>query len=152
MLVLIDENLADEDIQLLADWRNANNFAYKEAVVATPESIKAWLENYYFNKPRMIFWVVYDGLKIGTIGLRDLGMEEWEIDSCIRGRSEGPGQMGIHLESIINLSLRFASYLTLRVIKNNQHAIDFYLKHNFKEFIAWDEDETYTHMYYNKEK
>ena len=143
MLVLIDENLTDEDIQLLADWRNKNNFAYKDQVIATPESIRVWLKEHYFSKPRMIFWIVFKGKKIGTIGL-NFG-DGCEIDSCMRGVPDGPGQIGLHLRSLMNLSFRLGYILNLRVLKTNIHAIEFYKKHGF---IEKETSEIYMHMWW----
>lgn len=145
MLTLIDGTLNDEDIQLLADWRNANNFAYKDQVVATPESIRHWLVTHYFSKPRMLFWVIYEGKKIGMMGLNfEHGCE---IDSCIRGDPSGPGQMGTHLEILVGLGERLGHTVTLRVIKTNTHAISFYFKHGFWGFFT---DDTYLHMRYGE--
>lgn len=121
----------------LANWRNSNNFAYPTRFFATKEGSSTWFENQVIdNDLRVLFWIVsneYDF--IGHIGLTCREeIQGIEIDNVSRGDEKLPGIMSSSLKALEFLIEEEFSVevISLRVLKSNKRAIEFYEKQNYK--------------------
>ena len=122
-----------DQIKLLKDWREANQFAYPTRFPVTLDGTKWWLEkDVLANDNRILFWVTNSNFdKLGHIGVvKVLNETELEIDNVLRGVPGVPGLMAkaMHaLEVLIEEEFSLEK-IYLRVLESNNHAVRFYEK------------------------
>ena len=123
------ENL--QIIELLCNLRNNFISIYPNATDATIESTKNWLSDLVFNNNSRILFLVVDKLgKIhGHLGIWLRDDERLELDNVLK--SPESGISGLFSTAVITLEewineLINASFLNLRVLDSNKHAIKFY--------------------------
>jgi RimJ/RimL family protein N-acetyltransferase len=127
-LVTEVDTYSHESLKRLSEWRIKNRFAYKGNYEITIESITAWLEDYVLNNPkRALYWVWVDGTIIGTIGLTNIEVDSAELCDVSRGINIYKGSM----TEALNLLIAPYKKITLRVLSDNEHAIQFYEKNGF---------------------
>lgn len=130
----------DDLISSMTRWRNENVSAYPTQFTATLDSTRAWFKNGLIEKNgRILFLIVTDsGKAIGHIGFNSCINPEqsFEIDNVVRGDTSAPkGIMSAALTALLSwarTTLPVSKFL-LRVMEDNEHAIDFYRKNEFKE-------------------
>lgn len=127
-------------IQKLTDWRNANVHVYPTQFTATLESTRAWLKDRLLGvDDRILFLVVTNnGEVIGHIGFNSCINDEllFEIDNVVRG--DESKERGIFSQAIVALmewarKTLYVNGFFLRVMDDNDHAINFYKKNGFIE-------------------
>lgn len=128
----ITKTITDEEIKLLIEWRKKNAFAYATRPEITLRSMNWWLGNHVFNKKRYLYWVVVNGEKIGHMGLYNFKDDSCEIDNVSRGVEKYKGVMSEALNMLVQRARRRVKTIYLRVLEDNQHAIDFYAQNGFK--------------------
>jgi perosamine synthetase len=129
-----------EVLQKLTDWRNKNVLVYPTQFVATIESTKAWLKDRLLDVEDRILFLIIDnhGKVVGHIGFNGCSNNEFlfEIDNVIRG--DQAAAKGLFSRGMITLmewarkTLNVGGFF-LRVMDDNQHAIDFYKRNEFVE-------------------
>jgi perosamine synthetase len=130
----------DNLIETLYKWRIKNINAYPSRNKTSIESTYKWLEKHVLNNEnKILFKVIDEGFNlIGHIGfVIDLKEGEFivEIDNVIRGlENVSPGIMTDSLNELIKFTNNsfFCDKVILRVLKSNNHAINFYSKNDFK--------------------
>ena len=130
----------DELLHKLAAWRNNNVHVYPTQFVATLASTKAWLiDRLLAAEDRILFLLVDNRGKVaGHIGFNGCCNNDFlfEIDNVVRGDSsaaKGLFSMGmIALMEWARKTLNVAKFC-LRVMDDNQHALNFYLRNEFVE-------------------
>jgi perosamine synthetase len=127
----------EKTISNLARWRDQHQYAYPTHFKVTTEGTKQWLKSGVVENPLRLLFLIEDLHRhgIGHIGLviRDDG--ELEIDNVLRGEETNPGLMGRALAQLEELSYDElgADRLVLRVLASNVHAVNFYLRHGYRE-------------------
>lgn len=127
----------NERILDLTNWRNLNSFAYPTVFTATSKSTLTWLENNLLNNNNKILFFVVDKYEkyIGHIGLNipEKNNQTIEIDNVSRGNDSSKGIMTNSSRELINWTFRNCKTkeITLRVLKSNSNAINFYKKLGF---------------------
>jgi len=76
-LQIVDSS--DETIELLTKWRNENWDGFNTKFHAKFDTTKTWLKKIINDKQRILFLIIYDGKKIGNMGISDYD----EKDDCI---------------------------------------------------------------------
>jgi RimJ/RimL family protein N-acetyltransferase len=62
------------DAQLISSWRNANSAAFPEQEPWDARGQQAWYNDVYRDDPSLnLYFVLVDGMKIGTVGMRIKG-------------------------------------------------------------------------------
>jgi perosamine synthetase len=122
-----DEHL----IELLALWRNDYYHLYPSQSEITNESTHAWLRNAVLdNKDRVLFLVIDKyGNYHGHLGLWIRDQNRFEIDNVLKARSSRvKGLFSAAVKTLGNWANEYTGVerLTLRVLKSNEHAVDFY--------------------------
>ena len=127
-------------VKNICEWRNANVNAFPTQFVASEESTLAWMRHRLLDIPdRILFLVVNNsGQAIGHIGLNGCINDEmlFEVDNVVRGLSgEEPGIFSSAIRCMIE---RFRKTINvksfyLRVMDDNQHAVNFYIANGFVE-------------------
>ncbi|MCP4179764.1 MAG: GNAT family N-acetyltransferase [bacterium] len=133
-------HLKDNDvIKKLCNWRINNQFAYSVKFNITCDSTRKWLKNGLLDvDDRISFLIINENnKKIGHIGYNHCFRKDkgFEIDGVLRGViNTSPGIMEESLSMIIEWAkLKFSpAYIDLMVLKDNIHAVNFYLKNNFR--------------------
>lgn len=139
LLPLCKGLMGDEKvIQDLTEWRNTNVNAYPTQFIATKKSTENWFaKGLIENDGRILFLIVTNsGKTIGHIGFNGcINLKHnFEIDNVVRGISDSPkGIMGAAMNSLINWAQNMlpVESINLRVMSDNEHAINFYLKNGF---------------------
>ena len=137
-------NILDKfKINLLMKWRKENEFAYASRFKITYEGTKKWINNQIINNPtRILFFIITNEVKfkyIGHIGLSSFNFrnKSCEIDNVIRGNKKlYKGAMSLSLKALINWTKKeiMPNNIFLRVLFDNKHAINFYIKNKFKKY------------------
>ncbi len=129
----------DDLIELLAAWRNANQFAFPSRFSVTTTGTRDWLVNRLLAVPDRLLFLVLDrhGRPIGHLGFANClnPKREMEIDNVIRGfRDAEPGLMSEACRAICRWAAEvvFPQTLFLRVLAGNSHAIRFYQRLGFE--------------------
>lgn len=127
-------------LKKLTDWRNKNVFVYPTQFLATLESTKSWMRDRLLAVEDRILFLVVDnqGKVAGHIGFNGCLNNElfFEIDNVIKGESDT--EKGLFSKSIIALmewarkTLNVEGFF-LRVMDDNEHAINFYKINGFVE-------------------
>lgn len=125
--------LNDQNYHLMREWRNENLNAFLIQVYVTPEMHEKWYEKYQSDPKELIYVVEHEGKSIGTVGL-DLNQTPPSIERVMLGDKSyaRQGLMGDALEKLCDM-YNFKS-CQLRVKADNHIAINFYIKHGFKEY------------------
>ena len=139
LLPLCKGLMGDEKvIQDLTEWRNTNVNAYPTQFIATKKSTENWFaKGLIENDGRILFLIVTNsGKTIGHIGFNGcINLKHnFEIDNVVRGISDSPkGIMGAAMNSLINWAKNMlpVESINLKVMSDNDHAINFYLKNGF---------------------
>lgn len=131
-------------INLLTDWRNKNVNIYPSRFNATPERTLKWMRDRLLSADDRMLFLVHDrlGHLIGHLGLAncfsELSMNKSvaEIDNVVRGdANKQPGLMSVALKTLVEWAQEklLADKVFLRVMADNDHAIQFYRKNGFSE-------------------
>jgi perosamine synthetase len=131
---------ADDLLQKLADWRNANVEVFPTQFKATLESTRAWLQDRLLAVPdRMLFLVVDNtGKVIGHLGFNGCLNDDclFEVDNVVRGvAGVAKGLFSKATTALLEWAGKTlpVSGFFLRVMDDNPHAIDFYRRNSFVE-------------------
>jgi RimJ/RimL family protein N-acetyltransferase len=107
---------ADEDIARLVDWRNRQMRWFLTQFVATAAATRRWLEADVLGKRgRLLYWVEWDGRKVGQVGWKSESDGVAELDQFIRGEAGGPADLMFMAEEAL-LHFLFASAGCKRVL------------------------------------
>jgi perosamine synthetase len=127
-------------ISLFSKWRDENQIGFANSFRITDERTEYWVNNLLLNRKDRILFMIKDlqNLEIGHLGFSSFNFHEknCEIDNVIRGvKGVYPGIMKQAIESLIiwgkdKLGLK---KISLKVLEDNTHAVDFYKKLNFNE-------------------
>jgi perosamine synthetase len=127
-----------ELIETLSRWREANADAFPSRFTVTTAGTSRWLRDGVLNNPGRLTFLVFDkfGKPIGHMGLANADNPDRsvEIDNVVRGEiARQPGLMGSALEALLSWTdeMLLPAEISLRVFKDNDHAIKFYDHHGF---------------------
>ena len=116
----------------LAKWRDANQFAYPTRFSVSTEGTLHWLENAVVNNRQRLLFLVLDTqlYPVGHLGLAYQFDGSLEVDNVLRGESQEPGLMSMAMNALESWAVHEldTQFLTLRVLKSNEHAVSFYQK------------------------
>jgi RimJ/RimL family protein N-acetyltransferase len=120
-------------IQLLTDWREAEQIWYPSIFPLSYERTKNWFDLHVEKNPNRILFMIEDekGTPFGHMGLF-----RGEIDNCLRGdKNLTKGGMTKGLKSLLNWSNQAMGIkkLHLRVFSDNARAINLYTNCGFIE-------------------
>lgn len=131
----------EELLHNLTEWRNENVHVYPSQFEATVESTQAWLKKGLLDVEDRILFLVVDnsGRILGHMGFNSCNNESrfFEVDNVIRGISSDNSK-GLFSTALLAM-MEWARTLTnvegfvLRVMSDNEKAIDFYAKLGFIE-------------------
>lgn len=130
----------DEELDLMAEWRNQNRGAFLTFVTSTRESTRRWLEGQILARPDRILFLAElpSGVPFGQIGLTNFDFETGgcELDNWIRGQGVGiRGGMNLAIRRLMDwvfLDLGAASQLA-RVFSDNQLVLDLHHRNGLRE-------------------
>jgi len=127
-------------IEKLAKWREENNHFFPNPFKVTYEGTKIWASEKLLKiEDRILFFVcANDGTLVGHLGFANCfnENEEMELDNVVRGEKNiHDGIMGAAVLRLIRWANENFSpkQITLRVMKTNIHALNFYEKLGFKK-------------------
>lgn len=124
----------DETITKLSGWRDAHQYAYPGRFQINDAGTKTWLAKAVLdNSDRILFLLTDTHFKpMGHIGLLKIETEPFtlEVDNVLRGETGVKGLMASAMNALEKWAeLEFSiEQISLRVLKSNTHAIDFYNK------------------------
>jgi perosamine synthetase len=127
-------------VELLAEWRAANMFAYPTQFPVTLAGTADWLRTKVLDVEDRLLFLVLDprGEPIGHLGLAQAlnDRREVKVDNVVRGsRTASSGIMSAALRALLGwaeATLRPAR-VWLPVFSDNQHAIRFYRRIGFRD-------------------
>jgi perosamine synthetase len=128
-------------VSTLARWRANNQLAFATRFPVSEEGTRHWLRSNVLEREDRILFLVCEptGHPVGHIGLANVLNEnrEMEVDNVLRGEKASPGLMSGALRKLCEWArARFSpSRFYLRVLSDNEHAVDFYRR------LGWKEDE-----------
>ena len=134
----------NELIKTLCNWRNQNAFAFPGDKLTTINCTREWLKEKVLNNPLRILFKIYSSQDefIGHLGL--VVSEDnnciFELDNILRGvKKSSKGIMSLSILKLIKWTEKLynSNGVFLKVLSNNQTAINFYNKINF-HFIDLD--------------
>lgn len=149
-----------EIVSLCAKWRKTHEWWFPKQFNVTTEGTRNWLKNGVIEvEGRLLFFIVYNGVRIGHIGLYRFDYEHnsCELDNVLKGESAPKGLMTFVTKTLMqwthtNLGI---SKMTLRVFSDNDKAIALYTRVGFTKVkniplrkifgsgeVAWEEDES----------
>ena len=137
-LVLIDQSFIDDTtlIEKLSLWRSNHQYAYPTRFEITNEGTARWLKNAVIENPNRHLYLIKNtnNKYIGHIGLLQIE-QGYEIDNVLRGEKDSPGIMKQALAEIETIAKNQfdAKTVQLKVLKSNQHAVNFYLVNGYAE-------------------
>lgn len=123
-----------ETISKLGFWRGAHQYAYPGRFEITDEGTKTWLQKAVLeNSDRILFLLTDNHFKpVGHLGVLKISSDPFklEVDNVLRGESGGKGLMAAAMGTLEKWAeLEFSiENISLRVLKSNTHAVDFYSK------------------------
>ena len=136
---------------LLARWRNENPTMSPRPFITNGPGTEKWLEQQVINNPGRILFLLMDenGQPVGHLGFSTFDYQNFscEVDAVLRGESYArPGIMGFAMNSLIAWGLDHLGLkgITLRVLADNTHAIEFYKRLGFYEVENIPVDDTPT--------
>lgn len=142
LLVPVCELHADDAdlIAALARWREENAFAFPTQFPVTLDGTRRWLRNLLLDKEDRILFLVLNrhGKPIGHLGYANAINDEceMEIDNVVRGVKDGyRGIMSRASDALINWAEDTIGprVISLRVLNENRHAVDFYRRMGFRD-------------------
>lgn len=117
-----------DDMARLADWRNRHMKWFFTQFVATAAATRGWLEAEVLGKRgRLLYWIEWDGRKIGQVGWKSDAEGVAELDQFIRGESAGPaGLMFMAEEALLDFLFATAECkrIVARVLAGNVPALE----------------------------
>ncbi len=96
-LLTADKEADNQIIELLANWREANEKYFPAVFKVTFEGTRKWYRDRLINEPdRLLFMIEANGEYIGHVGLYRFNFERdmCDIDNILRGVDKYPGIMG----------------------------------------------------------
>ena len=86
ILKLIPAKVNDENIRLISIWREQNSEGFLTKFNVTQKGTKEWLKNIWCDPKRILLMIIFDGEKIGHVGIHRYyeKNEKAEIDSVLR--------------------------------------------------------------------
>ncbi|MDG2372179.1 MAG: GNAT family N-acetyltransferase [Flavobacteriaceae bacterium] len=138
----IQENFTDLNYNLcflLSKWRIENPTISTGTFQVTEERTKKWLIDLVINREDRLIFMIH-GLNddpIGHIGLSNINFSNnsVELDSVLRGKKNIlKGLMSQCVKRVVKFGLKELRFseIDLSVFSDNNHAVDFYKKLNFK--------------------
>lgn len=127
------------DAALMINWRNANAKFFPPGPDFTIGSQAKWYNETYIEDPADHMYIIEaDDVDhhYGPIGTIAFNISTREIGRVLRGVDAVPGIMGRALEALI--ALYGVDYCWLKVLENNEHAIEFYRRHCFRSMQRQD--------------
>lgn len=126
-----------ETIELLTKWRNQNMKYFLTQFLGTSWRTRNWLENTVLPAGNRIVFLVCDEteLKIGNLGLCNIGKDCAEIDNVLRGEtSNNKNLFYCAMNTVICWVFEYMNIpsISLHVFSNNIRAISLYEKLGFK--------------------
>ena len=124
----------EETISRLSSWRDAHQYAYPGRFKITDVGTKTWLAKAVLeNSDRILFLLTDIHFKpMGHIGLLKVEEEPFklEVDNVLRGETGVSGLMTFAMNTLEKWAeLEFSiEQITLRVLKSNTRAVNFYNK------------------------
>jgi perosamine synthetase len=129
----------DALVAKFAEWREANASAFPSRFPVTHAGTAAWLRSKVLDVDDRLLFLVVDrrGYPVGHMGFANAINDAMamEIDNVVRGvPGAEPGLMGEALAAMLDWAEEtFRPRTTyLRVLSDNQHAIDFYARLGFR--------------------
>ena len=129
--------LNDERIAKLSVWREKHKNTFPTRFPITESGTRKWVEfGVLGNDQRILFWIVDLNLKVwGHLGVVYHAKDDiFEVDNVLRGEDGSPGLMHdamIKLMAIVESEFS-SEIITLRVLKSNERAINFYKNLDFE--------------------
>jgi perosamine synthetase len=124
-------------IESMSSWRAAHQYAYPSRFQVTNAGTAKWLKAAVIENENRLLFLIQDasGKYLGHIGLLKLDENRCEIDNVLRGESDCPGIVSAALRELEKFAYEELGLesLELRVLESNQHAVDFYIKQEYKE-------------------
>ncbi len=135
ILKLVPANVSDENIRLISIWREQNSEVFLTKFNVTQRGTREWLQNIWFDPKRILLMIIFDGEKIGHIGIHryDEKNEKAEIDSVLRGvRTPKIKIMENVFQIMFNLMFKCMKLkkIQLKVFHDNLKAINLYERVN----------------------
>lgn len=126
-----------QTIELLTKWRNQNMKYFLTQFLGTSLRTKNWLKNIVLPTDNRIIFLVCDEteLKIGNLGLCNIGEDYAEIDNVLRGEiSNNKNLFYYAVNTIVYWVFEYMdiSNINLHVFSDNIKAIGLYEKIGFK--------------------
>ena len=136
----ITSHFTEEQIELLARWREVNAFWFPSQFKVTKEGTRKWFKEQVLDKEDRILFMLQtlNGIQFGHMGLYrfDFKNKTCEIDNVIRGEKDIiSGAMTMSLKALIKwtFSTLDINILYLKVFSDNERAISLYERCGFKE-------------------
>lgn len=124
---------------LLSKWRIENPTISTGTFQVTEERTKKWLTELVINRDDRIIFMIHgrNDEPLGHIGLSnvDFSNNSVELDSVLRGKKNIlKGLMSQCVNTLIKFALKELGFseIDLSVLSDNNHAVNFYKKLNFK--------------------
>lgn len=144
-------------IQKLTDWRNRYSHTYRPNIKTTFYKTKKWIKKSVLEKTdKLLFIVMKNGYTpVGHIGFANCFNKNlnFEIDNVLKGeRNKNKNFFSDTLKTLLKWanSTFYINDITLKVLHNNNRAINFYLKNNFEIFVNQKiKDKYFTSMIFN---
>jgi hypothetical protein len=132
-------NLAKQEyVKLLSDWRSENQIGFASIFSITNARTENWIENILLKREDRILFMIFSSgdTPLGHIGLSsfDFQHNSCEIDNVVRGVKDN---FTVKMADAMCTLIKWANELLdfqdvfLRVLAENTHAIDFYLRNGF---------------------
>ncbi|MGE3713470.1 MAG: GNAT family N-acetyltransferase, partial [Alphaproteobacteria bacterium] len=133
----------DAHVQLLMNWRDANQDAFPAKFKVTFEGTRNWTQKQLIDlDDRILFFIQNkkDRSLVGHVGLFrfDFSKKHCEMDNIIRGDAKAPkGIMTASCAALMQWTRNTLNIkdIYLRVMSNNPRAIKLYEQLNFKETL-----------------
>ena len=129
------ETIADDDLEMIRKWKNENRYAFFYDKIITPEEQEQWYKGYLEREDDFILIIELNSIKVGCLGFRLLE-DSVDIYNVILGH-KGYGSKGVMSRaSQILYSYIIDNYnrtIELKVLANNNTAINWYKKNGFFE-------------------
>lgn len=125
-------------IELLSKWRAENESAYPTRFKVTVEGTGKWLKSNLLDVEDRLLFMVYNKFNtpVGHLGFANCTNDDcsMEIDNVLRGIDEDPGIMSEAMTALIEWAQQtlWPDAIRLRVLNDNQHAVNFYEKLGFQ--------------------
>lgn len=125
------EKISHDTIHLMRKWRNHDHMSFRDRNLITHNQQEEWYIKYLSDLNYWYFIVYFGNVPIGSIGLSRIDTDEAHIESLILGDKSYSrrGLMSDALEQMMTI-FPFKKY-SLKVLKNNLVAIEFYKKNGF---------------------